>query len=126
MYDARLNMKPLIFLLLVSFAAPSFAHEQVDHYDRVHLSAAAQARVENDIAIATFYAQEEGSDAADLANRVNTRINEAVELIKQHDAMKMQTSVTADQHGVVQQIHVHTGTQVENGDLLMTVDPDDG
>ncbi|REJ91701.1 MAG: pyruvate carboxylase [Planctomycetota bacterium] len=38
------------------------------------------------------------------------------------EAMKMQTGVTADRDGVVQQIHIHAGTQVENGDLLMTVE----
>lgn len=82
--------------LLVSafflFPAIAPANEEFDHYDRVHLSASAQTRVQHDIAIATLYAQEEGSDAAALANLVNTRINEAVELVRQHDAIKLQTS----------------------------------
>ena len=76
--------------ILLPVAAP--AHEDADHYDRVHLSASAQTRVQNDIAIATLYAQEEGSDAAALANLVNTRIDEAVALVRQHDAIKLQTS----------------------------------
>lgn len=81
-------------LLAVFFFAPAIvaAHEAADHYDRVHLSASAQTRVQNDIAIATLYAQEEGSDAAGLSDRVNTRISEAVTLVKQHDAVQLQTS----------------------------------
>ena len=81
-------------LVSVSFLLPVAvpAHEDSDHYDRVHLSASAQTRVQNDIAIATLYAQEEGGDAATLASLVNTRINEAVEMVRQHDAIKLQTS----------------------------------
>jgi predicted secreted protein len=87
-FIGRCLLVSVAFLLPV--AAP--AHEESDHYDRVHMSASAQTRVQNDIAIATLYAQEEGSDAAALANMVNTRINEAVELVRQHDAIRLQTS----------------------------------
>ncbi len=84
-----------VFVLLPVFCfAPAIvaAHEAADHYDRVHLSASAQKRVQNDIAIATLYAQEEGGDAAGLADRVNTRISEAVTLVEQHDVVQLQTS----------------------------------
>lgn len=37
------------------------------------------------------------------------------------EAMKMQTIVAAQCDGTVSEIHIHTGTQVENGDLLMTI-----
>ncbi len=38
------------------------------------------------------------------------------------EAMKMQTAVTAESAGKVAAIHVHPGTQVETGDLLVTID----
>ena len=38
------------------------------------------------------------------------------------EAMKMQTIVAAERDGTVGEIHIHTGTQVESGDLLMTVE----
>ncbi len=37
------------------------------------------------------------------------------------EAMKMQTVIAAPRDGTVEEIHIHTGTQVENGDLLMTL-----
>ncbi len=84
-------MKYLIvsLLLLPLYVA---AHEVADHYDRVRLSASAQTQVENDTVIAVLYAQEDGSDAAQLADLVNRRINEAVARVKQHEGIKLQTS----------------------------------
>ena len=75
-----------------TFPACALAHDVTDHYDRVHLSASAQTRVDNDTVIATLFAQEEGSDAAQLANLVNERIANAVVLVKQHESIKLQTS----------------------------------
>ena len=88
----RLAMKFLIVPLLFALPVLAVAHETTDHYDRVHLSASAQTQIENDTVIATLYSQEEGSDAVQLANLVNKRINEAIELVKQHDAIKLQTN----------------------------------
>lgn len=88
----RLMMKFLIGTLLIALSTLAVAHETVDHYDRVNLSASAQTQIENDTVIATLYAQEEGSDTVQLANLVNERINEAVQLVKQHEAIKIQTS----------------------------------
>jgi len=85
-------MKFLIAPLLFALPVLASAHEQIDHYDRVHLSANAQMQIENDTVIATLYAQEEGSDSVQLANLVNKRISSAIELVKQHDAIKLQTS----------------------------------
>lgn len=84
-------MKFLIVPLLLALPVLATAHETTDHYDRVHLSASAQTQIENDTVIATLYAQDEGSDAVQLANLVNKRINEAVELVRQHDTIKLQT-----------------------------------
>ena len=88
----RLAMKFLIIPLLFALPMLAIAHETTDHYDRVHLSASAQTQIENDTVIATLYAQEEGSDAVQLANLVNERINEATRFVKQHDAIKLQTN----------------------------------
>ena len=85
-------MKFLIATLLFSLPVLALAHEPTDHFDRVHLSASAQTQIENDTVIATIYAQEEGSDAVQLANLVNERINEAIKFVKQHDAIKLQTN----------------------------------
>lgn len=85
-------MKFLILLLSLILPASVPAHDVTDHYDRVHLTASAQTRVDNDTVIATLFAQEEGSDAAQLANLVNERIATAVALVKQHESIKLQTS----------------------------------
>ncbi len=85
-------MKFLIILLSSTFSACVLAHDVTDHYDRVHLSASAQTRVDNDTVIGTLFAQEEGSDAAQLANLVNERIASAIALVKQHDSIRLQTS----------------------------------
>ncbi len=85
-------MKFLIVPLLIALPVFAIAHEPTDNYDRVHLSASAQTQIENDTVIATLYAQEEGSDSVQLANLVNKRISEAIKLVKQHDAIKLQTN----------------------------------
>jgi len=90
--NMRLNMKFLIASLLFSLPVLAVSHEYTEHYDRVHLSASAQAQVDNDTVIATLFAQEEGSDSVQLAQLVNERISEAVKHVKQHDAIKLQTN----------------------------------
>ncbi len=92
MFTMRLAMKFLITSLLAMLPLLAVAHEQEDHYDRVHLSASAQTQVENDTAIATMYAMEEGSDASQLADLVNERITYAISIVQQHDAIKVRTS----------------------------------
>jgi predicted secreted protein len=90
--NMSLTMKFLIIPLLLTLPVIALAHEHNDHYDRVHLSASAQTQIENDTVIATLYAQEEGSDSVQLANLVNERIDKAIKLVKQHDAIKLQTN----------------------------------
>jgi predicted secreted protein len=86
-FAMKLLITPLLFLLPL-FA---LAHEHDDHYDRVHLSASAETRVENDIVLATLYAQEEGADATQLADLVNERIGKALQLVNRYDAIKAWT-----------------------------------
>ena len=38
------------------------------------------------------------------------------------EAMKMQTLIAAEQEGKISEISIHPGTQVEAGDLLMTIE----
>ncbi len=38
------------------------------------------------------------------------------------EAMKMQTTLTADRPGQVRQLHAHPGNTVETGDLLMVME----
>jgi predicted secreted protein len=85
------SMKPFLLSLVFLVPALAVAHETADHYDRVHLSASAQKKIENDTVIATLYAQEEGSDAAQLADLVNERIADAINIVQQHDGIKVQT-----------------------------------
>jgi len=70
----------------------ALAHEEETHYDRIHLSVSASAQLENDTMVATVFAQEEGSQAAELSSVVNQRIRRALELVKQHPEIKHQTN----------------------------------
>jgi predicted secreted protein len=92
LHNRCLMVKIFILSMLLAVPMQSLAHETEDHYDRVHLSASAQAQVENDTVVATLYAQEEGRDSVQLANLVNERIDSAIKRIKQYDAIKVQTS----------------------------------
>ena len=81
-------------MLIISCCAMNnvLAHENETHYDRIHLSANASAQLENDTMVATVYAQEEGGQAAELANAVNARIRSALDLVKKYPRIKHQTN----------------------------------
>jgi len=81
-------------LLLFSslYFSNALAHENETHYDRVHLSVSASAQLENDTMVATVYAQEEGSKAAELSGIVNKRIRRALDLVKTYPEIKHQTN----------------------------------
>ena len=68
------------------------AHDDETHYDRIHLSVNATAQLENDTMVASLFAQEEGSQAAELSAVVNQRIRNALELVKKHPQIKHQTN----------------------------------
>lgn len=86
--------RTLAVLLLFSslYFSNAWAHEHETHYDRIHLSVSASAQLENDTMVATVYAQEEGSKAAELSNIVNQRIRRALDLVKTHPEIKHQTN----------------------------------
>lgn len=85
---------PLTALLLFSslFINNVWAHDNETHYDRIHLSVSATAQLENDTMVATVYAEEEGSQAAELASIVNKRIRWGLDLVKKHPEIKHQTN----------------------------------
>jgi len=85
-------MKYLLPVIALLFTFQACAHDVESHYDRVHLSASAQQQIENDTIIATLYAEEEGSNPAQLADLVNKKIEWAVSLVKQHKDIKLQTN----------------------------------
>ena len=79
----------LIVALFVSYSA--YAHEPAKSYNQISLDATASADVDNDTMIVSLYAQEEGSKATTLSNNVNKRINWAVQQLKQHQDIKVET-----------------------------------
>lgn len=81
-----------IFLFASIGANNAMAHDDETHYDRIHLSVNATAQLENDTMVATLFAQEEGSQAAELSAVVNQRIRNALELVKKHPQIKHQTN----------------------------------
>lgn len=88
----RLFLKLLALTLLISVPWNATAQDSNDHYDRVNLSANAQTQIENDIVIATLFAEEQGSDTVQLADLVNQRIGQAIKQLKRHTAIKLQTN----------------------------------
>ncbi len=85
-------MKQLFLILLLGFSFTAIADTSADHYDRIHLSVSASAKVENDTMIAVLYAEEEGVQAAELSNIVNRKIRQALETVKRYPAIKHQTN----------------------------------
>lgn len=86
----KLNHTLLFLVAFFTFSAVH-AHEQVKSYNQISLDASASADVENDTMIASLYVQEEGSNATDLSNQVNRKINWALEKLKAHDGVKAET-----------------------------------
>ncbi|MGB5397031.1 MAG: SIMPL domain-containing protein [Gammaproteobacteria bacterium] len=85
-------MRNLILACLFILPVLAQAHETETHYDRINLSASAQSRLANDTLVASLYAEEEGSNAAQLADIVNKKIQWAITTLKQHPQIKLQTS----------------------------------
>ena len=80
----------LLVITLLSFSNVN-AHEEVINYNQISLQASASAEVENDTMIVSLYAQEEGSKVVVLSNRVNEKINRALEKLKQYKKIKVET-----------------------------------
>lgn len=85
------QMKAAWLALLLLISPMLAAHESESHYDRIQLSASAQQQLANDTIIVNLYAEEEGSDPAKLADSVNRRIRQALDFLKPHADIKLQT-----------------------------------
>ena len=81
-----------LFLLvaLLSFPAAQ-AHEHAQRYNQISLDATASAEVENDTMVASLFVQEEGAKASELSSQVNRKINWALERLKSHSDIKVET-----------------------------------
>lgn len=87
-------MKPLsYFAVVVTLLLSSnlYAHEAVKDYNQISLDATASAEVDNDTMIVSLFAQEEGSKAASLSDKVNKKINWALLQLKQYADIKVET-----------------------------------
>jgi len=117
--------RPILFSLLVlSFLQTNvYAHESVKSYNQISLEASSFADVDNDIMMVSMYAQEEGSKATVLSNRVNKKINWALEKLKQHKAIKVETeSYTTSPVYKKSQIvswRVRQSIKLESGDMSL-------
>lgn len=71
------RLRPILLLLLLSL--PALAGAADTPYNRVNLSEHASAQVQNDLMVATLFAQAEGRNTLRLAEQVNRQVREAVE-----------------------------------------------
>lgn len=81
----------LSLFVLISLNAKVYAHEPVKSYNQISLEASSSADVDNDTMMVSMYAQEEGAKATALSNKVNRKINWALEKLKQHKTIKVET-----------------------------------
>ena len=81
-----------LFLCIALLAFQNgYAHEVVKSYNQISLEASSSAEVDNDTMMVSMYVQEEGSKAVDLSNKVNKKINWALEKLKKHTDIKVET-----------------------------------
>jgi len=82
-----------IFILPAVFIAPIHAqsHTHEPQYDVIQLSASAEIDVPNDLMSVNMVAQATGTDAADLANKINASMGWAVSKLKPFTAIETRT-----------------------------------
>jgi predicted secreted protein len=81
----------LLALITMLLSSRLSAHEIEKSYNQIHLEVSSAADVDNDTMVVSLYALEEGSRAAELSSRVNKKINWALNKLKQHKAIKVET-----------------------------------
>jgi len=84
-------LKPFFCIAILLTSSSAYSHEPVKSYNQISLEASASADVDNDTMIVSLYVQEEGSKAASLSNKVNKKINWALQKLKQHKSIKVET-----------------------------------
>jgi predicted secreted protein len=72
-------------------SANADADDAVKNYNQITLQVSSAAEVENDTMMVSLYALEEGSKSVELADRVNQKINWALEKLKQYKNIKVET-----------------------------------
>lgn len=83
---------PLASMLFFAFwSLTAVAENNPLTYDRVDLSASAQADAANDTLVAVLFREMEGPNAAPLADEVNKSISQAIKRIKADPEIKVQT-----------------------------------
>jgi predicted secreted protein len=80
----------LLTLLLIFLVQPVLAEDKA-YYDRVTLSAQAEADVENDTLVVVMTAQQQGTDVAKLSAEVNQLMSQALKRSKKVSAVEVQT-----------------------------------
>jgi predicted secreted protein len=81
----------VIFIFTFLLSCNAYAHDDVINYNQISLEVSASAEVENDTMIVSLFALEEGSKTTVLSNRVNQKINWALEKLKQYQNIKVET-----------------------------------
>ena len=81
-----------LFILVTILAFSSVqAHDHEKRYNQISLDASASVEVENDTMVVSLFVQQEGSKASELSNQVNSKINWALEQLKSHQNIKVET-----------------------------------
>ena len=81
----------LFLLVTLLYFSAAQAHEDTARYNQISLDATASAEVENDTMVASLYVQHEGANASELSSQVNRKINWALEQLKPHHNIKVET-----------------------------------
>lgn len=85
-----LSMRKLCSLVFIALSTQALATEP-PQYDRIMFTVTAQAEVPQEKLTATLFAQEEGRDAARLADGVNQRVALALDLAKNEPGISTRT-----------------------------------
>jgi len=81
-----------LLIVMASFVfTDADAHDAIKNYNQVSLEVSSSADVENDTMLVSLYALEEGSKPVELTNKVNKKINWALEKLKQYKNIKVET-----------------------------------
>jgi predicted secreted protein len=81
----------IIPLFLALLSTQALAGSDDAQYNRVSLNESAQIEVDNDLLVVIMFAQAEGRDPAAPADEVNRRMDWAVNMVKSHPEVKVQT-----------------------------------
>ena len=81
----------MLALSLVMVSTSSRAHDDTLYYNQVSIDASASDEIDNDTMIVSLYALQESADARDASNRVNEKINWALDELKRYPELDIKT-----------------------------------